>query len=224
MPLYALLAIIFAISGLTMGGLVVVFKLPWSQSLRIREEKLRKLKGKKFRVRVLANMIMSAVLVYAACYGLHGWLFTNEAFSWWSAAWQSLTILGVYDVLYYFMHRYPFHQWKWLQRIHAVHHAAKYPTALDSMYMHPVENIAGLVLLFGCTLVIGPVHIYTFGLIFTVYSLLNIVIHSGMNVQRFGFRYLSYMARKHDRHHVSMRGGNYASLTPICDIILRTHQ
>jgi len=33
---------------------------------------------------------------------------------------------------------------------------------------------------------------------------------------------VSYLARKHDIHHTSMRGGNFASITPVCDILFGT--
>ena len=60
--------------------------------------------------------------------------------------------------------------------------------------------------------------------ILAVYSFLNLVIHSGLDFKRPGLRAFGYMARKHARHHSSMRAGNYASITPLPDLLFDTHE
>ena len=131
---------------------------------------------------------------------------------------------ALYDFLYYFMHRFLFHEWKLLRPVHTVHHTNKFPTAFESLYLHPLENAMGLGLLMICTAIVGPVSLPAFGVIFAVYSLLNLVIHSGLDFKRPGLRAFGYMARKHARHHASMRAGHYASITPLPDILFDTYE
>jgi sterol desaturase/sphingolipid hydroxylase (fatty acid hydroxylase superfamily) len=52
-----------------------------------------------------------------------------------------------------------------------------------------------------------------------VYSWVNIIIHGGVELP---VPYLRLVARKHAVHHVDMRSGNYASLSPLPDLIFGT--
>lgn len=107
-------------------------------------------------------------------------------------------------------------------RIHVLHYTAKFPQAVDSLFMHPLETTIGLALLLMSTLAIGPIYVGSFLGIFTIYTVLNIVTHGGLSWPVFPFRFFSYMARKHDTHHVSLKSGNYASITPLFDKLLGT--
>ena len=120
------------------------------------------------------------------------------------------------------MHRVAFHQWGPLRKVHVVHHAVRHPHSVDSLYLHPVETFLGLALLVVCSMIVGPVHAATFCVVFAVYSFLNILVHCGLNLPFFPFRVVSFLARKHDVHHTSMKGGNYASLTPFFDKLFGT--
>src|SRR5262249_27457606 len=131
----------------------------------------------------------------------------------------ALAILTVYDLLYYLMHRYLFHGWSVLKRVHAVHHRARQPTAIDSLFLNPIEGFLGLALLMFCTWLIGPVHIYTFAGCFFVFSWLNIIVHAGVDLP---VPYCGMLARKHGIHHSDMRNGNYASLSPLPDKLFGT--
>jgi sterol desaturase/sphingolipid hydroxylase (fatty acid hydroxylase superfamily) len=73
-----------------------------------------------------------------------------------------------------------------------------------------------------CTLLVGPVNIYSFAGVFLVYSVLNILNHAGLDLLFFPFRTITHLSRKHDRHHVSMRSGNFASITPLFDLLFGT--
>ncbi|HEY8088744.1 MAG TPA: sterol desaturase family protein, partial [Polyangiaceae bacterium] len=54
---------------------------------------------------------------------------------------------------------------------------------------------------------------------FLVYSLLNIWIHSAVDLPGLP---LSALVRHHDVHHETMKSGYYASITPIWDVLLGT--
>lgn len=220
MSLFWMLVLVFALSGVVM--LVTALAHVLAVDHRIHPDPHRKLRGAKLYRRVFGNMAFSAALVFAMVYGLHRFLIVEEPLRVFSVAWQSAAILLLYDFAYYAMHRFAFHEFTALKRVHAVHHVVRHPTAADSLYLHPVETFLGLALLIACTLVVGPVHPLTFAIVFGVYSLLNILVHAGVSFSVFGLRALGYMAVKHDKHHTSMRGGNFASITPLFDILFGT--
>ncbi len=128
----------------------------------------------------------------------------------------------IYDFAYYFVHRYPFHEWKMLRGVHSVHHAARNPRFIDSLLLHPVETVIGLGLFFGSCAVVGGVHIYTLAAMFITYTAFMILNHAGIDYPKFPFKTLGILAAKHDRHHHSMLSGNYAAVTPLPDIIFGT--
>ncbi len=217
-----MLSVVLALSGALLIGLTLLFRMPVSDSHRIREEPVRTPKGPKFWRIALFNSALSISMIYGSTYLFYAALFYEQPVSRWRMLLEGVGILISYDFAYYLVHRYPFHQWRFLRRIHAVHHTVRYPTAYDSLYMHPIENAIGLALLMLCTFLVGPVSIYSFAAVFVIYSALNILNHAGLALPFFPFRTLSYLARKHDRHHVSMRSGNYASITPLFDHLFGT--
>lgn len=217
-----MLVVVFALSGLLMATLAGAYASPRLRSRRIFEDRGRKLEGARLYKRVFGNMIFSAALVFALAYGLYPWLIDDAADPGFAMLWHGAAILLVYDGLYYCMHRFAFHEWALLRKVHVVHHVVRHPRAVDSLYLHPVETFLGLALLTSCTLVIGPVHPATFAVVFAVYSFLNILVHSGLDLPFFPFRTVSHLARKHDLHHTSMKGGNYASITPLWDVLFGT--
>jgi sterol desaturase/sphingolipid hydroxylase (fatty acid hydroxylase superfamily) len=155
-------------------------------------------------------------------YGLGDYLYYDHAAPAWRYLLEAATVILIYDFAYYFVHRYPFHEWKILRGVHSVHHASRNPRVIDSLLLHPVETILGLGLFFGSVALVGGVHIYTLGLLFTTYTAFNILNHAGVDIPRFPFKTLGVLAAKHDRHHHSMLSGNYASITPLPDIIFGT--
>jgi sterol desaturase/sphingolipid hydroxylase (fatty acid hydroxylase superfamily) len=217
MSITLIVSIVLGSSGICMGLTMLAYaKMP---ERRIREEPERKLKGPRVVARMVANMIFSLIVIFGITHFLADRLFYDKPAAWWRGPLEGIGILAVYDVLYYLLHRYPFHQWPWLKRVHAVHHRAKHPIAVDSLFLHPVENFLGLALLMFCTWLVGPVNVYTFGVVFFVYSWLNIIVHCGVDLP---IPYFGMLARKHDIHHTDMRAGNYASITPLPDILFGT--
>jgi len=217
-----MLSVVLALSGTLMIGLTLIYRMPVTDNHRIREEPVKTPKGPDFWRTAIVNSVLSITMVYASVYLLYGFLFYEEAASPWRMLLEGVGILITYDFAYYLVHRYPFHQWRLLRRVHAVHHTVRYPAAYDSLYMHPLENAIGLALLMLCTLLVGPVNIYSFASVFLVYSVLNILNHAGLDLLFFPFRTITHLSRKHDRHHVSMRSGNFASITPLFDLLFGT--
>jgi sterol desaturase/sphingolipid hydroxylase (fatty acid hydroxylase superfamily) len=226
MSLPTILFVVLATSGVLMVALHFLYASSATDAAKIYPKKPKRLPWHKIALNVGPNAAFSGALTVAATLGLRSFLVNEQA--------VDVTLLDVvadvfatlllYDFLYYFMHRYLFHEWKLLRSVHVVHHTNKQPTSLESLYLHPVENAMGLGLLMICTMIIGPVSLPAFAVILAVYSFLNLIIHSGLCFDRPGLRAFGYMARKHARHHSSMRAGNYASITPLPDLIFDTHE
>ena len=168
------------------------------------------------------NSVVSVGLVFGLIFVLHDQLISADPATAQRLILEPLAILVLYDFGYYVLHRFAFHEWKPGRKIHSVHHKIRTPYAQDSVYIHPVETMLGVGLLMACTLIVGPVSVYSFGVCFFVYSVLNIFIHSAFDLPFFPFRWISSLSRNHDAHHRSMNGGYYASLTPLWDVVFGT--
>ncbi len=217
MSITVVVALVLASSGVCSGLLTLAYaKMP---GRRLHREEQRKPLGAELGRRVVVNSLFSTALVFGFTQLLADRLFSAAPVPVWRGALQALAILALYDLLYYFLHRYLFHGWSVLRPVHAVHHRVRYPTTIDSLFLHPLEGFLGLGLLVLCTWIVGPVHVYAFGACFFVYSWLNIIVHGGVALP---VPYLGLVARKHAVHHVDMRAGNYASLSPLPDLLFGT--
>ena len=226
MQLYAMLAASIVAAGVVMTILTMLYRSPASESRQLRAERTRPSGASDFRKRWVLNALLSLGLVGGLTYGLYPYLFAEGPASLTRIAWEGLAMLALYDFFYYLVHRYPFHEWKVLRSVHAVHHVVKTPSAADSLYLHPIETTLGLSLLWICAglvvAVAGPLSIYSFGWAFFVYSMLNVVIHSGLRLPAFPFAPINYLTERHQKHHVGMNAKNYSSVTPTFDLLFGT--
>lgn len=225
MSVYLLMAIVMGFSSFVMGfGVIGYQKLP--ARLKLHDKQNPKLmQGKSLYRAVVFNSMISTGLLFAWVYLFEEVMFYQETAPIWRIALETVAVLLVYDFTYYLLHRFPFHEWQVLKKVHAVHHRGKYPTALDSLYLHPVEGILGVVLFNLCVLsfaAIGGISVWSYAVIFFFYTQLNIIVHWGLKLKTFPLNIITYMSEKHDRHHKSMREGNYASITPLPDWLFGT--
>jgi sterol desaturase/sphingolipid hydroxylase (fatty acid hydroxylase superfamily) len=209
-------------AGLAIALLVYAYRSTAAQQYLISDDPHRSTSDRELYWRVALNATVSITLIFSVMYGLGDYLYYDHAAPAWRYLLEAATVILIYDFAYYFVHRYPFHEWKILRGVHSVHHASRNPRVIDSLLLHPVETILGLGLFFGSVALVGGVHIYTLGLLFTTYTAFNILNHAGVDIPRFPFKTLGVLAAKHDRHHHSMLSGNYASITPLPDIIFGT--
>jgi sterol desaturase/sphingolipid hydroxylase (fatty acid hydroxylase superfamily) len=226
MLLFAMIAGSIVAAGVVMTALTTFYRSPASENRQLRDPKTRPSGASDFRQRWIVNALVSIGLIGALTYGLYPYLFTEAPTALTRIAWEGLAILGLYDFFYYLVHRYPFHEWKVLRSVHAVHHVVKTPSAADSLYLHPIETTLGLSLVWICagivTAIAGPVSIYSFGWAFFVYSMLNVVIHSGLKLPAFPFAPINYLTERHQKHHVGMNAKNYSSVSPTMDLLFGT--
>lgn len=224
MPLVVPLIVVLAISGVVLLLLRWTFAQPWAARLKIRPEPGPvRLTAERMRVTSRWTSALPPVLVLGAGLLLFdSFLHTGELVVV-DAVIDFFAILLIYDFVYYLAHRFLFHG-ELMFRQHAVHHGAKYPQVQHSLHVHPLETATGILLLLLSTWLVGPVHVDTFAATFLVYSIMNLAIHCGLDFGRFPLRFLGYMARVHDTHHKGMNRGNYASITPIFDLLFGTSE
>lgn len=222
MLLNLIVVVVLVLSGVFMAGISRLVASDWHRRYQVRQDKVHKIGEADHRRSQIINSIVSTGMVFAAINLLHGALFVDAARPPWRMIAEGAGILALYDIGYYFLHRFGFHGWSVGNRIHAVHHRIRTPYTKDALYIHPAETACGVGLLLVCTWAVGPVSVWSFGGVFLVYSLLNIFIHSAFHLPFFPFRWLSTFPAHHDVHHASMKGGYYGSITPIWDMLFRT--
>jgi sterol desaturase/sphingolipid hydroxylase (fatty acid hydroxylase superfamily) len=216
---YAVVAATLAFDALLLGGLAWAYQSPRFASRRLSDKPSLKVSKKKRLMTMAFISTLSLAAVIGPTYFLFDALVATGPAAWWVIALQTLGILVVYDFTYYWLHR-TLHHKKLMRWVHGVHHRVRNPSALESFYLHPVELLAGLGLLFAATLLVGPVHPVAFLIAFFVYSTLNITIHSGLDLRSLGP--LNVLTKKHQVHHQNDMSKNYASLTPIPDMVFGT--
>ena len=219
--LYVIL-VSYASAGLAQAALFYAYRSKNAQQYLISDDPHRSKSDRELHWRVALNISVSITLIFGVMFGLGDYLYYDHAVPAWRYVLEAVTVVLIYDFAYYFVHRYPFHEWKLLRGVPSVHHAARNPRFIDSLLLHPVETVIGLGLFFGSVALVGGVHLYTLGALFTTYTALNILNHAGLDAPHFPFKTLGVLAAKHDRHHHSMLSGNYASITPLPDIIFGT--
>ena len=222
MKVLLVILISYASAGLAQLALLLAYRSPSAQQYLISDDPHRSVSNRELNYRVALNITVSVTLIFSVMFGLGEYLYYDHSIPAWRYGLEAMTVILIYDFAYYFMHRYPFHEWKILRGVHSVHHAARNPRFIDSLLLHPVETVLGLGLFFGSVALVGGVHIYTLAALFTTYTALMILNHAGVDYPRFPFKTLGILAAKHDRHHHSMLSGNYAAVTPLPDIIFGT--
>ncbi len=209
-------------AGLAMALLLYAYRAAPAQKYLISDDPHRSRSERELYRVVLLNAVVSVAFIFGTLYGLSDYIFYDHEVPAWRFLLELLTVILIYDFGYYFMHRYPFHEWNLLRGVHSVHHAARNPRVFDSLLLHPLETLMGLGLFFGSMALVGGVHIYALGVLLTAYTAFNVLNHAGVDVPRFPLKTMGVLAAKHDRHHHSMLSGNYASITPLPDILFGT--
>lgn len=144
----------------------------------------------------------------------------------WRHALEAVAVLMVYDFLYYWTHRSLFHG-RLLRKVHALHHRAHTPTNIDAYYVHPLETAIGLVLFLGSIPLVAalsgaPLNAFSMAVATLIFTQLNILNHTYVNLPDFPFRAVSTITWLHAAHHVNMNRGNYATLTMLYDWLFGT--
>jgi len=221
--LLVLITAVLASNGLLLTYLNWAFQSPRFAPHRMRAQAINlKVSSRAQTLNSNLNGLVSLAMVYAAVLLGYDLWFVDSGFEWFSVLWQSVAVLGLYDLFYYFLHRSA-HRRRKLMKVHGVHHQALYPSARESLWIHPLETVAGIGLLLSCTWLVGPVNIYAFACLFLVYTSSNLLIHSGITFPgSHPFRVFNTIAKQHYGHHMLNMKRNYAPLTTIWDRLFGT--
>ncbi len=224
------LVFIGALAVLTWIGRFLAFRIPALQRMRElnHEADAPKLARERFREAVRVNNragLITNLVFYLAILPLSVNL---EARPLWRHAVDIVAVLLVFDFMYYLTHRFVFHG-RLMRRQHALHHQARTPTYIDALYVHPLETTIGLSLyLLSIPLVAiltgGPLNALSMAVATLVFTQVNTINHTWVNLPYFPFRTLDYVTGVHAAHHVDMNQGNYATLTMLYDRIFGTYE
>jgi sterol desaturase/sphingolipid hydroxylase (fatty acid hydroxylase superfamily) len=218
----ALAYVVLSILGMRFLRLIPVFRQSFDQNAESFKMKMKKesyAKKQKFNQRLsLIGVLFAITSVFPFC-------LTEKTPEIWCIVIDITVILMVYDFLYYFLHRFIFHDNGFiggpLRSIHAVHHRQHVPCTKDSTYLHPIELVLGLGLFLIVVLIMaqimGPFSVASLTVAFMIYGAVNNHNHALWDTDRFPFRYFAFLSRMHHYHHAKFTGGNYATITPMFD-------
>lgn len=155
---------------------------------------------------------------------------TLETKPWWRMLLDIVAILMFYDFFYYLMHRFLFHDSRFLggplKWMHAIHHRQHNPCKMDASYIHPLEVALGLGLytasIFILSRFMGNFHVVTIVITWIAFSRINLHNHALWDVEHFPFGYLNYMSKMHHNHHARFTGGNFATISLLYDWMFGT--
>ena len=226
----AALAYIATLTALSVVGRFLAFKVPDLQRMRELNQQAdeAKLARPRFREWVVKNGragLVTNLVFYVAILPLS---VSFAALPWWRHLVDVLLILLIFDFMYYLTHRFLFHG-KPLRKIHALHHQARTPTYIDALYVHPVETIIGLGLFLISIPIVAliwgaPLNAFTAAVATLIFTQINTINHTYVNLPRFPFRTLDYVTGVHAAHHVDMNQGNFATLTMLYDWLFGTYE
>lgn len=219
---FIILAIILTFDGLLMAGYSWAATSPQFSKYRIRTPETYRIPKSKKYTNISLNGLLSVVFMFAVFYYFSERILYEGTAGGVTIFGEVLASLLLYDFMYYFLHR-SMHNPKVMKYVHGVHHYVRFPTSSESIYLHPLENIAGLGLLCLAMVIIGPVSAMSFLIIFFVHSTANIIVHCNLVLPWGGFKLFNFWAKKHDLHHGKHLNRNYASLFPFWDLMFDTY-
>ena len=211
-------------------GRFLAFKIPALQRMReLNNQADRdKLSRKRFREAVktnnraglIANLVFF-VTVLPLCVNL-------DPRPLWRHAIDIVVVLMLFDFFYYLTHRFVFHG-ALLRKVHALHHQARTPTYIDALYVHPLETFIGLTLFLGTIPLIAaltgaPLSAFSMAVTTLIFTQLNTINHTFINLPSFPFKTLSAITQIHAAHHVDMNHGNFATLTMVYDWMFGSYE
>ena len=218
---------IFWTAILIFDGALIAF-LAWAAEserfgrYRIRTPKNYQIPTARRRENISLNNLLSLLIFIAFLY----YFGESQLYAGWPGGalllGESLGVLMLYDLMYYFYHRGMHHPFV-LKHVHRIHHLVRYPTAPESIFLHPLELLGALALLFLAIWIVGPISGASFLVVFMVYSTANILVHSNLVIPHPAFRLPNFWAEKHDIHHARLQY-NYASIFPFWDQAFGTYK
>jgi lathosterol oxidase len=146
-----------------------------------------RLAGQSKQVRMEIGWSLASAAIYGVPAGIVAWGWQNRgwtriytdvsAFPLWWLPFSLLAYLLIHDTWFYWTHRLMHRRW-WFNRMHAVHHASRPPTAWAAMSFHPWEAVTGAVVVPLLVFLI-PIHVAMLGLLLAVMTVMGVTNHMG---------------------------------------------
>lgn len=214
----------------TAAGRFIAFQSPALREMRERnfEADAPKREHKSYREAVRINNKTGATQALAFYALVLPFFVSFDTMPLWRYAVDIVAILMIYDFTYYLIHRFLFHG-KLLRKIHALHHQARTPTYIDSLYVHPVETVIGQGL-FQLSIPMvalatgGPLNVFAVVVATQIFIQAGTLNHVWVDLPRFPFRWLQFLTTGHAAHHVDMNQGNYCQVTLFFDWLFGTYE
>ena len=226
----AALVTVGALIVLTVLGRFLVFKIPALERMRQlnREADRPKLARKRFREAVKVNSRAGLVTNLVFYFTVLPFCVSLAPRPLWRHLLDIVAVLLVFDFMYYLTHRFLFHG-RALRKVHALHHQVRTPTHIDALYVHPLETFIGLSLFLVSIPVIAllggaPLNAFSVAIAALVFTQVNTINHTYVNLPYFPFKTLDYVTGVHAAHHVDMNQGNFATLTMLYDRLFGTYE
>ncbi|MEZ5505042.1 MAG: sterol desaturase family protein [Gammaproteobacteria bacterium] len=219
---FIILGVILAFDGVLMSFMAWAAQSSSLKQYRIRTPTTYRIPKLKKAINIGLNGMLSMVFFAAMLYHFGDYLMDDEPVNGVAIFGEVLASLLLYDFMYYFLHR-GMHHPKFMKYVHGVHHYVRFPTSTESIYLHPVENLAGLGLLCIAMMLVGPISAVSFLIVFFIHSTVNILVHSNLVLPHPAFKLFNFWAVKHDLHHGKHLNRNYASIFPFWDQMFGTY-
>jgi len=219
---FIILGVILAFDGVLMSFMAWAAQSSSLKQYRIRTPTTYRIPKLKKAINIGLNGMLSMVFFAAMLYHFGDYLMDHEPVNGVAIFGEVLASLLLYDFMYYFLHR-GMHHPKFMKYVHGVHHYVRFPTSTESIYLHPVENLAGLGLLCIAMMLVGPISTVSFLIVFFIHSTVNILVHSNLVLPHPAFKLFNFWAVKHDLHHGKHLNRNYASIFPFWDQMFGTY-
>ncbi len=214
--------------ALTLVGRFIAFKIPAIQEMRELNNEVERERMSVDRFRAAININNKSALATNAVFffAILPFSVDLEPRPIWRHVVDIVVVLMVFDFFYYMTHRFIFHG-NLLRKVHSLHHQSREPTYIDALYVHPLETSIGLILFLGSIPLVGaltggPMNAYSMAVAMLLFTQLNTINHTFVNLPYFPFKTLDNITSIHAAHHVDMNQGNYATLTMIYDRLFGT--
>jgi sterol desaturase/sphingolipid hydroxylase (fatty acid hydroxylase superfamily) len=155
---------------------------------------------------------LASAAIYGVPAGIVAWGWANRgwtriyadlhAFPLWYLPLSVLLYLLAHDAWFYWTHRL-LHRPAWFRAAHAVHHASRPPTAWAAMSFHPLEAVAGAVVIPALVFLI-PIHAAALGAVLAVMTVMGVTNHMGWELFPRALAQGGWLitASHHQQHHL----------------------
>ncbi len=228
----AALAFVATTIVLTIVGKKIAFSIPVFAEMRAlnKEADKPKLARESFREAVDVNNKSGMYTNLGFYFLILPFCVSFESRPLWQHLAEIVGVLAIFDFMYYLTHRFLFHG-EPLRKIHALHHQARKPTFIDSLYVHPLETFIGLSLFLLSipivALIVGaPLNAFSAAIATFIFTQINTINHTytKLPADNWLYRTVDYVTGVHHAHHIDMNHGNYATLTMVYDKLFGTFE